>query len=192
MKSEAAVEALGGAGMSGGFPCLVRAWQAHEAELRNYLVHRLGDRHAAEDLLQDVFVKAMRQGQAFCGLDNSRAWLFQVARNALVDHHRLARDWDAVPEEIPEAEPELAPVDALSACVGRVLLELPPADRDIIQQCDLEGVKQQDYAEARGLSLPAAKSRLLRARQRMRDTLTRNCQVRFDEAGRVDSHIPRR
>jgi RNA polymerase sigma-70 factor (ECF subfamily) len=174
------------------FPCLQTAWHAHEKELRNYLIHRLGERHAAEDLLQDVFVKAMRQGADFCHLENTRAWLFQVARNALVDYHRLKRDGIVVPEDIPQPESHLEPVDALSECVGRVLQELSPEDRDIIQQCDLNGVRQQVYADSHGLSLSAAKSRLLRARQRMREMMTANCQVRFDEAGRVESHIPRR
>lgn len=66
------------------------AWRAHEGELLGYLRHRLSDADAADDVLQDVFVKAMRQGQGFCTLDNPRAWLFQVARNALVDRARTA------------------------------------------------------------------------------------------------------
>ncbi len=72
---------------------------------------------------------------------------------------------------------------ALSVCVGRVLTELSREDRDIIEQCDLNGMKQQDYAKAHGLTLAAVKSRLLRARQRMRDTLSANCKVQFDEEG---------
>ncbi len=178
--------------MRDSFPCLQTAWHSHEKELRNYLAHRLGERHAAEDLLQDIFVKAIRQGADFCHLENSRAWLFQVARNALVDYLRLRRDGIEIPEDIPEPESHLEPVDALSECVGRVLLELSAEDRNIIQQCDLDGVRQQVYADTHGLSLSAAKSRLLRARQRMREVMTTNCQVRFDEAGRVKGHIPRR
>ena len=52
----------------GSLACVAAAWQAHESELRGYLKHRLPDSHAAEDLLQDVFVKAMRQGEGFCSL----------------------------------------------------------------------------------------------------------------------------
>ncbi|MBU0621819.1 MAG: sigma-70 family RNA polymerase sigma factor [Gammaproteobacteria bacterium] len=177
--------------MNASYSCVMTAWRAHEAELRNYLSHRMGDRHAAEDLLQEVFVKAMRQGAEFCSLENSRAWLFQVARNALVDLHRMKRDWDEVPEDIPEQESHVAPVAALSECVGRVLQELSAGDRDIIEQCDLNGIKQQAYADSHGLTLSAAKSRLLRARQRMRVTMTRNCQVSFDEEGQVEGHVPR-
>ena len=54
------------------FACVVSVWQAHEGELRGYLRHRLSDTDAADDVLQDVFAKAMQQGQGFCGLDNPR------------------------------------------------------------------------------------------------------------------------
>ncbi len=172
--------------------CILRAWQQHESELRGYLVHQLRDPHLAADLLQEVFVRALRQGQDFCQLDNARAWLFQVARNALVDHHRLAKPTEEVSEDIPLDEHERDPIVALSECVARVLSELTPEDRDIIEQCELEGMKQKDYAERHGLTVPAAKSRLLRARQRMRERMSTACQVKFDEAGRVAGHVPRK
>jgi RNA polymerase sigma-70 factor (ECF subfamily) len=177
--------------MTSEFSCVSKAWRKHESELRSYMVHRLSNSHLAEDLLQDVFVKAMRQGSIFCNLNNQRAWLFQVARNALVDHYRLRHETFELPDDIPESVEQTDPVATLSTCVGRVLTELSPEDRDIIQQCDLNGVKQQDYAAVNRLTLPAVKSRLLRARQRMRATMSTNCQVKFDEQGRVEGYVPR-
>ncbi|HEX8009336.1 MAG TPA: sigma factor [Casimicrobiaceae bacterium] len=56
---------------------------------QGYLIHRLGDPPLAEDLLQEVFIKAMREGEKFCALANTRAWLFQVARNTLALHSAL-------------------------------------------------------------------------------------------------------
>lgn len=174
------------------YSCVIKAWRAHQCELRGYLTHRVGNSHLAEDLLQETFIKAMRQGESFCSLDNSRAWLFQVARNALVDHQRLHKETVEVSEDIHATENHAEPLIALSECVGRVLTELSPEDRDIIEQCDLNGVKQHDYAKAHNLTLAAVKSRLLRARQRMRDTLSTNCKVQFDEQGCVAGHVPRK
>lgn len=91
-----------------------------------------------------------------------------MARNALVDHYRLGREAVELPEDIPQPEISREPIQALGACVARVLSELSPEDRDIIEQCDLEGVKQKDYATGHGLTLAAVKSRLLRARERMK------------------------
>ena len=54
------------------------AWHAHETELQRWLTRHLNDPVAAQDLLQDVFIKALRQGRRFCDVANARAWL-QVA-----------------------------------------------------------------------------------------------------------------
>ncbi len=173
------------------FACVLNAWEQHEVELRRYLAHHLQDAHLADDLVQDVFLKAMAQGKNFCSLENPRAWLFQVARNALIDSTRLSKPTVPLPDDLIQEESNLAPVDALAECLPRVLAALSVEDSDILRRCDIEGVKQQAYADAHGLSLPATKSRLLRARQRMREWLIRNCQVRFDETGSVCCHTSR-
>lgn len=173
------------------FDCVLRAWRAHGKELLAFLVDRTRDRHAAEDLLQDVFIKSMRQGQGFCSLENPRAWLFQVARNALIDSIRLAKPLAELPDAVPAApSEERAPVEELDQCIERNLPRLNDEDRRIIQACDLEGQRVHAYAQDHQLSLAAAKSRLLRARKRLRDSLVRNCQVRFDAAGQVCCHVP--
>lgn len=170
----------------GPFACVVRAWLAHEAELLGFLRHHVGDRHRAEDLLQEVFLKAMRQGEEFCAVEQPRAWLFQVARNSLVDDVRRQRATEPLDTELPAPVPdEAAPVDALAECIERNLPRLDPADEDVLRRCDLDGWRQQDYADRHGLTLPATKARLRRARMRLRALLIERCGVRFDERGAV-------
>ena len=136
------------------FSCIATAWQMHEGELRGYLRHRMADPDAADDMLQDVFVKAMRQGQGFCSLDNPRAWLFQVARNALVDRLRMTRPVEPLSEELAAPEPDrVAPVDELAECLARCMSELTAEDAEIVRSCDLEGQTARAYAQARGLGL---------------------------------------
>lgn len=163
--------------------------------MRGYLRHRVADADVADDLLQEVFVKAMRQGNHFCALDNPRAWLFKVARNALVDRVRCAHPHESLSDELAESslpEPEaMAPVDALAACLARTLGELPPEDAAIVRACDIDGETLRTYAQAHGLSLPATKSRLARARLRLRKRLTQVCQVQFEPDGSVCGHVPR-
>mgnify|MGYP006421005629 CR=1 FL=1 len=173
-----------------GYACVSGAWRQHEQELRGFLVNRLADGDAAEDLVQEVFLRAMREGAGFCRLDSPRAWLFRVARNAAVDRQRRERPAEPVPEDLAAEEPQSAPVDDLNACIKRNLPALRESDRDIIRHCDLEGRPQRDYAEALGLSVGAVKTRLFRARQRLRERLVQQCRVRFDEDGRVCCHTP--
>ena len=171
--------------------CLMTAWHENEAELRGWLRHRLGNPVDADDMLQDLFVKALRQGERFCAIGNARAWLFEVARNALADRLRVKREMIELPEDLIAATSEVAAVDSLVACLPRVLSELSPDDREAITLCDLQGLPQTDYARRKGLSLPGAKSRVQRARKRLRDRLSQACQVRLDAAGQVSDFVPR-
>jgi RNA polymerase sigma-70 factor (ECF subfamily) len=171
--------------------CLMNAWHRHEAELHGWLQRRLGNRSDADDMLQDLFLKCIRQQDRFCELENARAWLFEVARNALIDRLRLTREQVELPADLATVVEEVAPVDSLAACLPRVLSELSAEDREAITLCDLEGMSQQAYAELKSISLPGAKSRIQRARKRMRAQLASACQVRFDAAGLVSDFIPR-
>lgn len=109
--------------------------QPHEGELKRWLTRRLNDPATAQDVLQDVFIKAMRQGNRFCEIANARAWLFEVSRHALTDHLRRHHDLEALPDDLPEFEtdPPTA-VDSLATCLPRVLAELSESDRDAIVQ----------------------------------------------------------
>lgn len=70
--------------------CLTTAWSLHQRELGNWARHKLRNSADADDFLQDLFLKVLRQGERFCSAQNARAWLFEVARNALADRLRVA------------------------------------------------------------------------------------------------------
>lgn len=171
--------------------CLMTAWRQNEAELRGWLRHRLGNPVDAEDMLQDLFIRAMRQGDRFCAVGNARAWLFEVARNALIDRLRVRREMVELPADLASPTDETSTVDSLVACLPRVLSELSPEDCEAITLCDLEGMPQVEYARRAGLSLPGAKSRVQRARRRLRERISAACQVRLDAEGQVSDFVPR-
>ena len=171
--------------------CLMRAWNHHESELRAWLRARLGNAHDAEDMTQDLFLKALRQDRKFCELDNARAWLYEVARNALADRLRVKREQVELPEDLVAESHEIPAVESLAACLPRALAELAEDDREALTRCDLEGMTQEAYARLKGIGVSAAKSRVRRARRRLRAHLTTACQVKFDAAGRVCCHTRR-
>lgn len=171
--------------------CLDTSWKAHTPELKRWALRRLGNPAEVDDFLQDLFLKALRQGDRFCSLENARAWLFEVARNALADRLRVARETVELPDDLPQPHDEVDTVDQLTACLPRVLSELSAEDREALTLCDLQGVPQADFARMKGLSLSGAKSRVQRARERLRAHMTDACQVRLGPAGTVDDFVPR-
>lgn len=185
----ARTEATGG---NAPYACLNRAWRAHYREVRSFLAQRSGNTAEADDLLQEIFVKAVHLGHDFCALDNPRAWLFHVARNLLIDRSRLKKEQVPLPDDLAaEAESATEAIDALTHCLPRVLTELSAEDREAIVLCDLQGMAHKEFAERTGLSLPAAKSRVQRARRRLQAQLVEACQVKFDSAGKVCCFVPR-
>ncbi len=172
--------------------CLMNAWLNYEIELRRYLRHRLADWDDADDVLHDVLIKLLQQGRRFCAIKQPRAWLFQVARNTLVDRQRAHRIYLPLSDELPAISlKDHAPLELLSQCLPRVLTELSAIDQLLLTRCDLEGLQQSTLAAQLGLSLPAIKSRIQRARIRLQKRLIAGCQVRFNAAGQICCFTPR-
>lgn len=171
--------------------CLNTAWTNHAPELRGWLRHRTGNTALADDLLQDLFLKALRQGERFCELHNARAWLFEVARNLLADQLRVAHHMVELPDDLTAHADDVDTVDVLTSCLPRVLSELSADDREAITLCDLQGMAQADFAKTKGLSLSAAKSRVQRARVRLHAHMSLACQVRIGDDGAVSDFVPR-
>ncbi len=72
------------------------AYDAHGSELYRYAVRATGDGGASQDIVQEIFLRAWRSGHLFDpALASLRVWLFAIARNVVVDHHRAvgARPW---------------------------------------------------------------------------------------------------
>lgn len=96
-----------------------------------------------------------------------------------------------LPDDLVAQPEDVATVDVLTGCLPRVLSELSDEDREAITLCDLEGLPQADYAQRIGLSLSAAKSRVQRARVRLRAQMSTACQVSLNDAGFVSDFVPR-
>ncbi|HSN80336.1 MAG TPA: sigma factor-like helix-turn-helix DNA-binding protein, partial [Rhodoferax sp.] len=107
-------------------------------------------------------------------------------------HLRVAHHMVELPEDLTAPTDDTDTVDTLTACLPRVLAELSPEDREAITLCDLQGMAQADFALTKGLSLSAAKSRVQRARVRLRAHMSQVCQVQMDEGGHVSDFVPRR
>lgn len=96
--------------------CLMSAWDRHERELRGWLLSRLGDPHDAEDMLQDLFLKAMRQDRKFCEIANARASLHEVARKPVADRLRLKMEQVELQDGLKAEQQETPAVESLAAC----------------------------------------------------------------------------
>ena len=161
-------------------------WAQYSQRLLAFLRSRVSDEAEAEDLLQEVFLRIHLN---LCGLrDYSRleSWVFQIARNAIIDHYRSRRDLVQIPEMLPAEEPEEEDVEAeLAPSLKEIVDELPAPYRQALVLTEYEGLSQVEMASCLGISISGAKSRVQRARRMIRDILLACCHFELDHYGTV-------
>jgi RNA polymerase sigma-70 factor (ECF subfamily) len=166
--------------------CLMNAWHENETQLKNWLIKQTGNYDQAQDLLQDVFIKAMKHKDVFCRIENAKSWLFKTAKNSFIDSYRKSKgEVQSLLVDIDDQDnkdmSDSAPILDLQQCLTRVLLELDDEDKEIIEHCDILGMQQSDYAQKKKLSLTATKSRIQRARKKLRQQMIASCNVQFEQ-----------
>lgn len=149
--------------------------RAFEALVREYTPavygHALrffGDPTAAEDVVQEVFVKAYRSLGSFDGRSTFSTWLFRVTRNACLDMFRAGRRQASPmdPFDIPDAGGgDFANAVAMTADLEVALGSVPPEERDAFNAVALFGLTYAQASDALGAPVGTIKSRVFRARK---------------------------
>jgi len=166
-------------------------WSELGGRLRSFIAGRVNDAHAADDITQDVLLKVQTQLHTLPPEDKLPAWVFAIARNAVVDYYRSrAVRSHANVEDVDAAAPpddghDAGPRQQLARCLERMVEQLPEPYREAMKLADVEGLTQQEVAARVGVSLSGAKSRVQRARQQLREMILDCCKVERDGRGGV-------
>jgi RNA polymerase sigma-70 factor, ECF subfamily len=139
------------------------------------LAHRLvGDRHEAEDVAQEAYLRAYRSLRSFRGEARFETWLYRITANAAMSHLRrrgrfgdvLAEGDERLAREAEHRDPdEVVERDE----VERALVSLPPGQRTVVLLKDVYGFSCQEIGDEIGISEGAVKVRLHRARRRLKE-----------------------
>lgn len=173
------------AGSARAFRALV---EPHREQIYWRAVRAVGDLDEAEDVAQETLLRAFTRLETYRGDARFGAWLYQVGANCIRMHLRSRKRRRLSPlSEAPEALPpeamlirgRAAPSEPDQAAMERQLTEaleeaieaLPPKYKDILNFWVLDGLDLRQIQERSGLSISAIKSRLHRARLRVRDIL---------------------
>lgn len=163
-------------------------WSRYARRLHGFLRRRLGSASEADDLLQEVFLRVHVGLCCLEGWPQLERWLFRVARNLLVDHYRARRPTEALgDEEGPAALPDWDddPAARLAFSLRETVGLLPEPYRGAVAATELDGLTQKAYARREGISLPAAKARVLRGRAKLKALLLACCHFELDARGGI-------
>lgn len=141
------------------------------------LAYRLvGDRHDAEDVAQEAYLRVFRSVGGFREEARFETWLYRIVTNAAMSHLRKRGRFGVLLAEERESaapEPEVRPVDEVIERdeLVRALQSLPEGTRAIVVLKDVYGLTCQEIADETGLTEGAVKLRLHRARKRLKEAI---------------------
>jgi RNA polymerase sigma-70 factor (ECF subfamily) len=167
-----------------------------EERLRPFVARRV-PKSDVEDVLQDVFLRAQRALPDLRDEDRFGSWMYRVARSAIAESHRQRSRHPVLEADEPErpAASDNADPTALETEVAEYLVplisRLPSPYREALTLTELNGLTQQAAADALGISLSGAKSRVQRGREKLRALLGECCRIGVDARGRVIDCEPR-
>jgi RNA polymerase sigma-70 factor, ECF subfamily len=179
---------------------LDKIWRDYHRELLSFIRHRVGADDLAEDILQDVFVKAHTRLDTLTNQDRIQSWLYQIARNAIIDRHRTHKNTEPLTDEIarglgnnsgPSGNNDHEERLELGKCLLPMIERLPAGYREAILLSDIDGLPLKEVALRLNLSLPGAKSRVQRGRERLRNIFLDCCNFKFDCRGKPIDWSPR-
>ena len=152
---------------------VVAAYERHRDELHGYLVRVTRDPEAAEDLVQEAFLKLLVEARDRRAPDNVRAWLYRVASNAAVSRGRRLRTANVFEDRVPGPEPQEGPEEAclrreMSRSVEGLLAGVRPDERRALLLA-ADGVDGIAIARSIGRTPGATRTLLHRARTHLRD-----------------------
>jgi RNA polymerase sigma-70 factor (ECF subfamily) len=173
---------------------LEEIWTQFSTRLRFFIRGRVRDDASADDILQTVFMKIQQRLDSLRGAEKLESWIYQIARNAIVDHYRTSRPTEELTDDVPQTvqlSVDHAEDEPLLASFRRMITELPQPYREAIQISELEGISQVELATRLGISVSGAKSRVQRGRAMLKEMLLECCRFEFDRRGGIVECKPR-
>ena len=167
-------------------------WQEYSDRLRQFLLSRVKNPADVDDLLQEILLKTHQHLNTVQKPEKLLSWLFQIARNTLIDYYRKssvetsrqdivkgAMLTDSEPEQYEQVRREL------TNCIQPFLNQLPDKYREALERVDLQGVSQKELAKELGLSYSAVKSRVQRGRSLLKEKFHQCCHYQLDVRGNL-------
>ncbi|MBL8857098.1 MAG: sigma-70 family RNA polymerase sigma factor [Planctomycetes bacterium] len=150
--------------------------------LRAYVRKRVRSVSDADDVVQTVVLRLL-EAQATREIESAHAWVLSTARTVIADLHRArARAAERLEQEVAAAAPD--DEADITYCLGALLRSLDPEDRTVLKRVDVDHESQVALAAEHALTTTAMKSRVQRARARLRAAVLARCKIEVDAQGR--------
>ncbi len=160
-------------------------WLALNARLHGFIAKRVANPDDVDEILQDSYQRMQNNLGQLHDQDRFESWLYQIVRNRIIDFYRKRKLNVGELEDLSADEPTEDFTKELSPCLEKMIRHLDPADQEALEHVHIKQLSIQDYASTCNLGISAAKSRVQRARRKMRDLFEECCSITYNAHGSV-------
>jgi RNA polymerase sigma-70 factor, ECF subfamily len=159
-------------------------WDTLYNELFVFVSRKVRDKSAAEDIVQDVFIKVHTKSHQIEEAEKISGWIFQVTRNAIADHFRknfkvlepVNTNWENDSQELN---------DCVAYCLNLLMKSMPEKYRIALELTEIQNLSQFELSEKLNISHSGARSRVQRARKMLKEKIDELYMIKTDSYGNV-------
>lgn len=169
--------------------CIENIWEQFSSPLKNFIKRRVKNDQDADDILQNVFCKILSNIDGLRENDKIHAWVYKIARNSIIDFYRAQKFEKGMTELseniINEVEVESTENEEIAQCLKAMIMYLPEEYKQALLLTEFQNLTKKALSEKMSLSLSGAKSRVQRARIKLKKMLLDCCQLEIDRRGNI-------
>ena len=151
--------------------------------LKNFIGRRVSNTEDAEEIVQDVYLRLVKNNKVVAS-EKVTSWLFVTARNAIADFYRNSgRRTKATALVDIGQDMNKTEQGQISSCLIPLMNRLSQKEADLLDHIDMKGESQKAYAERNGLNYSTLKSKIQRARLKLKKVLLNCCQFTLNSQG---------
>ncbi|MBT1703169.1 sigma-70 family RNA polymerase sigma factor [Chryseosolibacter indicus] len=156
--------------------------------IHDYTWKLTGSKEKTDEITQEVFIKVHQSLHTLNDDKKILSWLKKIIYNTLIDHYRAENRF-----QIAELSDLMQPDDSADEegfsdvvqCIEALIELMPPEERSLLMAIEVQGVSQTEYAQQHNLPISTVKSRIQRAREKLRTKITSNCFLLTDRYGNI-------
>ena len=166
-------------------------WKKYQKAIRAFLMSRLKNPDDVDGLLQDIFVKALKNLPTMKSPHCIKPWLFRITYHSLMDFYRKKPlPHTAFLIESSTDDSLLSTQDMLSHCVIPFIQHFSKENAELLMAIDIQKIPQKHYAQTIGVNYSTLKSRVQNSRRQLRQLLEACCDFSFDRQGHIIDFQP--
>ena len=170
---------------------ITKIWDNFHKELRAFIQNKTRNQADTDDILQDAFVRIIRNWKRVNQSENIRLYLYGIVRNTMYDHfkkHSKVFDGPGLEEVFTDEETQDLNTTVADHCVQPFIKKLPDHYREALMLTEFQDISQKDLAVKLGITYSGAKSRVQRGKEKLKELLLGCCPYKSDTYGNLISN----